>query len=87
MEKNRHCDCSNYENIDVTKGLCLLDEGFVPYDAEACPRFSRKPKCRYCRHYAEGSEEGTGVCSGLEDGEHWISGEMIAVTCDGYEGR
>lgn len=85
MRKYRHCDCSNYENVDVTKGMCLLDEGFVPFDGESCSRYAKKPKCMFCSHYAEGEEEGMGVCSGLEDGDYWISAEMTAVTCDGYE--
>lgn len=84
---DKHCDCINYENVDVTKGMCLLDEGLVPFDAAVCPRFSKKPKCRYCAHYTEGETGGIGSCTGLSDGEHWISGEMTAVTCEGYEGR
>lgn len=81
----KHCDCMNYENIDVTKGMCLLDEGFVPFDGEACPRFEQKPKCKCCSHYQPGLEEGLGNCTGLSDGSHWISGDMSAVTCEGFQ--
>jgi hypothetical protein len=81
----KHSDCINYENIDVAKGICLIDEQFVPFDAEACPRFSRKPKCKNCRNYKNDTEEGLGVCIGLDDGNHWISGEITAVTCEKFE--
>lgn len=81
----KHCDCVNYENVDITKGLCLRCGGFVPFDGGACPAFSPKPKCRLCAHYAAGTEEGLGLCTGLDDGGHWISGGMNAVTCSAFE--
>ena len=85
MANCKHSDCINYENLDVTKGVCLLDEQFVPFDGEACPRFVKKPRCKFCKNYKDGAEEGLGSCVGLSDGQHWISGEMIAVTCEKYE--
>lgn len=81
----KHCDCLNYENVDITKGLCLCDGGLVPYDGAGCPRFSPKPRCRRCAHYAPGAEEGLGLCSGLADGSHWISGDMNATTCTAFQ--
>lgn len=81
----KHCDCINYENVDITKGLCLCDNGFVPYDGAICPRFSPKPRCKLCTHYTAGAEEGIGACTGLEDSNHWISGDTNAVTCPAYE--
>lgn len=81
----KHSDCINFQNVDVTKGNCLLDEQFVIFNAEACPRFSWKPKCKNCNKYKRGMEKGLGICMALDDGEHWISGEIIATTCEKYE--
>lgn len=40
MEKCKHSDCLNCESVDVMKGLCLLDEQFVPFDGDGCPALS-----------------------------------------------
>ena len=85
MKICKHSDCINYENVDVTKGICLIDEQFVPFDTEACNRFAAKPKCKNCKNYRNVTQEGLGICTGLEDGEHWISGELIAATCEKFE--
>lgn len=83
MEKCKHNDCLNCESVDVMKGLCLLDEQFVPFDGDGCPRFVTKPKCKFCQHYEPGEEADMGTCKGLGD-PYWISGEMIAKTCESY---
>lgn len=83
MEKCKHNDCLNCESVDVMKGLCLLSEQFVPFDGDGCPNFTKKPKCKFCRHYEPGEEEGMGTCNGL-GAPYWISGEMTAKTCEGY---
>lgn len=85
MDGCKHNDCINYECIDVTKGICLEDEQYVPFDGNSCPRFSPKSKCKYCSKFKKQNGEDLGICVGLEDGEHWISGEMIAITCHAYE--
>lgn len=82
--KKKHCDCVNYESVDVVKGICLLDETFVPIDADACPRLRKKPKCKFCQNYRQEEKESLGRCVGLDDGARWISGDMIAVTCGAY---
>ncbi len=77
MEKCKHNDCLNCESVDVMKGLCLLDEQFVPFDGDGCPRFVRKPKCKFCRNYEAGEEADMGSVRRLRRSV-LISGEMIA---------
>lgn len=80
----RHSDCRNYENIDVKKGICLIDNGIVSFDYTSCERFKIKPKCKYCKNFGDVSSEGIGRCTGLEDKEYWALGERIAITCNGF---
>jgi len=80
----KHSDCFNFENFDVVKGFCLINNGLVPYDEAACGSFIAKPKCKNCVNFKEPDDDLIGTCVGLSDSSYWASGDRIAVNCEGY---
>lgn len=87
MVECRHNDCINFENIDVSKGLCLISNQLVPFEGKACEKFEIKPKCKHCFNFKDSNDESIGTCVGLKDGEYWAFGERIATTCEGYKNK
>lgn len=85
MADFKHSDCHNYENVDVFKGICIRTNGYVPFDGKICPKFVKKPKCKFCKSFVNPDEENIGSCTGLSEKPYWTNGERIATTCEGYE--
>ncbi len=80
-----HGDCRNFVSVDVAKGFCRRTNEMVAINAPSCDAYERLPKCKFCSKYA-GTAEGMGTCQGDASGS-WAYPEMIAVTCEMYQGK
>jgi hypothetical protein len=75
-----HCDCKYYLNTDVFKGICKRDKVKINADEEACDKFAKTQKCKYCSNYTS-TAENIGTCMNKYDSYP----EMIAVTCNDFK--
>lgn len=80
----RHCDCRNFCNMDVAKGICRRLQEVVLIDEAACPEYAQLPKCKFCANFGAGEQEGIGTCN-ADASRPWAYPEMIAVTCEMFK--
>ena len=89
--KYAHRDCRNFAPVDVAKGICHLTKQMVPSDGDACPKFDRIEKCRWCANFtADKGKIEMGMCeaSGGKNVPKFIAyPDMVAVTCEMYKAK
>lgn len=84
VNNNKHNDCLNFASIDVAKGICRKTNSIIFIDSEVCGNFKEVPKCKNCSKFKNPNADNMGTCTGLKK-EYWTYGELMGVTCEGYE--
>ena len=85
MQQLLYRDARNYAPVDVTKGVDLLTKEVVLGDDPAPKGYEPTPKCKLCKHY-KATEELLGTCEASPHEPKFVAyGDMISVTCAGFE--
>ena len=80
----KHLDCLNFAAVDVSKGICHRTKELIPADGPACEEFSKRAKCKHCRHYRPGPEALLGTCAAVP-ARPFTYPDLMATTCEHYE--
>ncbi len=79
MENNCK-DCRLYLPVDVFRGICKVNKASITPDDNACKKFEKMPKCRFCANYTA-EKDYLGKCNGTT----LAYPDMIAVKCADFK--
>lgn len=83
QQSYKNLDCRNYAPVDVAKGICHIRKQMVLADDEACEKFEKLPRCKYCVKFTPDNEEYLGTC-GASPNQPMTYPDLISVTCEWF---